>query len=96
MLRGFGAGSGVAARRGELAAFGTSFDTAGAGFDTAGAGVADFDGAEGAGAMGSASAFGLVGPLTMASVSDTGVTAELGAADVGGATGAGDAATGAG
>lgn len=89
MLRGLGAASGSGARRAELAAFGASFDTAGAG-------IAAFDGPECAGATGSASAFGLVAPLTMASVSDTGVAAELGAADVEGATGAGEAATGAG
>ena len=88
MLRGFDAGSGVGARRGALCVFGTSFDTVVAG-------AAVFDGAE-AGITGSASAFGLVGPLTIASVSETGVTAELGVADVGATTGAGEAATGAG
>jgi hypothetical protein len=90
VLRGFGAGSGVGTRREELAAaFGVSFDATGAG-------ATDFDGAEAAGAAGSASAFGLVGPLTIASVSDTGVRAELFGADAGAAWGAGEAATGAG
>ena len=90
MLRGVGAGSGagVGARRGEVAAFGISF--------AAGAGGADFREVVAGEAGDSASAFGLLGPLTMASVSETGVTAELGPVETGAATGAGEAATGAG
>jgi hypothetical protein len=89
VFRGFGAASGVGVRRGELAAFGISFVTAGAD-------AAAFDGAEGDDAGGSASAFDLAGPLTMASVSETGITAGLGPGDTGAAAGAGEAATGAG
>jgi hypothetical protein len=89
MLRGFGAASGVGARRGELAALGISLAGAGAG-------ATEFAGADAGAAVGSASAFGLLGPLTMASVSETGVTAELGGADAGAAAGAGEAASGAG
>jgi hypothetical protein len=95
VLRGFGGAAGVVSRRGELAAFGISFD-AGASFDAAGAGATDFDGAEGRVEDGSASAFGLAGLPMTASVSATGVAAGLGDAAVGGATGAGEAATGAG
>jgi hypothetical protein len=91
VFRGLGAASGadVGARRGEVAAFGISFDAAAAG-------AADFRDVVAGEAADSASGFGLVGPLTMASVSETGVTAELGPVDAGAVAGAGEAATGAG
>jgi len=86
VLRGLGAGAGGVAgsRRGELTGFGVSFDA------VDGEGATDFDGADG---EGSASALGLAGLVTIASVSETGVTAGL-AADAG--AGAGAAATGTG
>ena len=90
-LRGAGT-AGAVSRRGELTAFGVSFDGAGA------RGTAGFAGAEGAGAGASASAFGFVGLLIIASVSATAVEVGSGCVAVaaGAAAEAGDASTAAG